>query len=97
MILTLIRETNIEVPHESRKTLERMPIITADSIEAIDEYCDSKEYRKVSGVGVNSVYESTENISTLNKERVQAFFKTTIPMKISERFVIFEAELRSKS
>lgn len=96
MILTLVRETTIEVPNQPKKTIDRLPIITADSMEAIDDYCNSKSFLKVSGSGIDSIYQRSIDLKDFKKD-LQSFFQTTIPMKLSERFAIFETALRSKS
>ncbi|OMI18832.1 LA_1064 family peroxide-responsive upregulated protein [Leptospira weilii] len=92
MIQILVRETTIEIAGKEKARIEMLPVASFNSHEGLLEYCDQKGYRK-SGSGLESEFHRNIELKEF-KEQIKSYFGVEQPMKLHERFIILEQELR---
>ncbi|MCE9500934.1 MAG: hypothetical protein K8R21_10615 [Leptospira sp.] len=94
MIQILIRLTTVEVAGKGEFQLEYLPIAAFRDHDSLLAYCDKKGFIK-SGDGVNSIFRRDIDLSKI-KDQVRRFFDLSQPVKVTEKHVIFEQELKGE-
>lgn len=92
MIQILVRETVIEIAGKEKARIQLLPIAAFNSHEGLLEYCDKKGYRK-SGSGLDSEFYRDIDLKEF-KEQIKSYFGVEQPIKLHERFIILEQELK---
>jgi len=92
MIQILIREIKIEIAGNGEKIVDRLPIAAFQNHEKLLAFCKKKEFQKI-GDGVESIF-TRESATEDLKIGFKKFFNLSVPFKISEKFIIFEQELK---
>lgn len=92
MIQILIREIKIEIAGSGERVIDRLPIASFQTHEKLLAYCKKKGFVKI-GDGIESQFTRETNFDDL-KIGIKKFYHLSVPFKITEKFIIFEQELK---